>query len=75
MEQNAGLHFLTVGDWGFANQDQHNVANEMGKIAEGAPLDFIISAGDNFYENGVSSVDDPHRSGSPPLRTSSIMIH
>lgn len=31
----------------------------MGRIAEDLDVDFIISTGDNFYENGLTGVSDP----------------
>ncbi|XP_050235334.1 purple acid phosphatase 3-like [Mercurialis annua] len=54
------LSLLVVGDWGrrgFFNQSQ--VAHQMGKIGEELDIDFIISTGDNFYDNGLNGVDDP----------------
>lgn len=31
----------------------------MGLIGETADIDFVISTGDNFYEDGLTGVDDP----------------
>lgn len=31
----------------------------MGKIGEGLDIDFVISTGDNFYDNGLEGVHDP----------------
>ena len=31
----------------------------MGRIGTTLDIDFVISTGDNFYENGLTSVDDP----------------
>lgn len=56
----APLKFLVVGDWGrkgLFNQTQ--VAAQMGKIAQQFPIDFVISTGDNFYEDGLNGTDDP----------------
>eukprot|EP00475_Leptophrys_vorax_P035530 TRINITY_DN585_c0_g2_i1.p1 TRINITY_DN585_c0_g2~~TRINITY_DN585_c0_g2_i1.p1 ORF type:complete len:326 (-),score=92.32 TRINITY_DN585_c0_g2_i1:201-1148(-) len=57
----ASFNFLTVGDWGLVNSDQANVASAMASWAGDSanqPINFIISVGDNFYQDGVSSVDD-----------------
>ncbi|XVE74568.1 hypothetical protein DITRI_Ditri12bG0027500 [Diplodiscus trichospermus] len=54
------LSFLVVGDWGRRGlYNQSQVALQMGIIGEKLDVDFIISAGDNFYDNGLSGVDDP----------------
>jgi acid phosphatase len=55
-----GLNFLIFGDWGRkGEQDQLDVAAQMAVAAKDIDAKFIISVGDNFYEHGVSSVDDP----------------
>src|SRR5260221_12161475 len=55
-----GLNFLVFGDWGRnGEQDQLDVATQMGIAAKDIDAKLIISVGDNFYENGVSSTDDP----------------
>jgi len=55
-----GLNFLVFGDWGRnGEQDQRDVATQMGITAKDMRAQFIISVGDNFYENGVTSVKDP----------------
>jgi len=54
------LNFLVFGDWGrLGEQDQVEVAEQMARTAGNLNPRFIISVGDNFYENGVKSVDDP----------------
>ncbi|KAJ4973666.1 hypothetical protein NE237_006840 [Protea cynaroides] len=54
------LRFLVVGDWGRKGEyNQSKVALQMGRIGEEVEPDFIISTGDNFYENGLTGVDDP----------------
>src|SRR5450631_2662486 len=56
-----GLNFIVFGDWGRKGEaDQVEVAVQMAKAAKEAGAKFIISVGDNFYENGVASVDDKH---------------
>lgn len=54
-----GLNFLIFGDWGRKGEaDQVEVAAQMAKAAKELGAQFIISVGDNFYENGVASVTD-----------------
>lgn len=56
-----GINFLVFGDWGRqGEQDQVDVATQMAKVSRELDPRFIISVGDNFYENGVLSVDDSH---------------
>lgn len=56
----AALPFILVGDWGRDGHDgQRAVAGQMGHMAAAIGSRFTISVGDNFYENGVASVDDP----------------
>ncbi|XP_050233994.1 purple acid phosphatase 3-like isoform X2 [Mercurialis annua] len=60
LKPDGSLSFLVVGDWGrrgFYNQSQ--VAQQMGLIGEQKNIDFVISTGDNFYDNGLKGVDDP----------------
>ena len=55
-----GLNFVVVGDWGGDGvADLVAVAGQMAKGAAKIGAKFVISVGDNFYENGVTSVDDP----------------
>ncbi len=56
----AALPFIAVGDWGRrGHYHQRAVAAQMGQTAAAMGSRFTISIGDNFYENGVESVDDP----------------
>lgn len=32
---------------------------QMGIIGEELNIDFVVSTGDNFYDNGLTGVDDP----------------
>ena len=58
--RNGGLNFVVIGDWGRnGEKDQHDVAQQMGRAANETGSKFVISVGDNFYEDGVASVDDP----------------
>ncbi|HEX5399900.1 MAG TPA: tartrate-resistant acid phosphatase type 5 family protein [Verrucomicrobiae bacterium] len=54
-----GLNFLVIGDWGRNGEpDQTAVATQMGVAAQAVNAKFIISVGDNFYEDGVFSTAD-----------------
>jgi tartrate-resistant acid phosphatase type 5 len=55
-----GLNFIVFGDWGrHGERDQVEVATQMAAAAKDTGARFIISVGDNFYEDGVASTDDP----------------
>ncbi|MEK7755630.1 MAG: hypothetical protein AAB385_00250, partial [Planctomycetota bacterium] len=51
--------FMVVGDMGTGRPDQYKVAAAMAQRAKSDHVDFILTVGDNIYEDGVSSVDDP----------------
>ena len=54
------LRFLMFGDWGRRGQrDQLDVAAQMGRAAAALQAPFVVSLGDNFYDYGVVSADDP----------------
>lgn len=54
------LSFLVVGDWGRRGlYNQSEVALQMGVVGEKLDIDFVISTGDNFYEDGLTGVHDP----------------
>lgn len=58
--QGTGLNFLVFGDWGrHGEKDQVEVAMQMEIAANAMDSRFIISVGDNFYERGVASTEDP----------------
>ncbi len=53
-----------VGDWGRGpGQKEHDnqtaVAQLMDRVAAAQPVEFIVSTGDNFYPNGLTSYKDP----------------
>jgi acid phosphatase len=50
---------LVLGDWGTGEEGQRHVARMIAVIHGADPPDFVITVGDNFYPNGVESVDDP----------------
>ncbi|MQL70215.1 hypothetical protein Taro_002535 [Colocasia esculenta] len=53
------LSLLVVGDWGRRGlYNQTEVATQMGRIGEQLDIDFVVSTGDNFYEDGLTGVDD-----------------
>jgi acid phosphatase len=54
------LNFIVFGDWGRNGEpDQRAVAAQMAVAARAMDAKFIISVGDNFYEDGVQSANDP----------------
>jgi acid phosphatase len=53
------LSFVVIGDWGRGTEAQHRVAAEMGRAAAAKDARFVLALGDNFYDKGVESVDDP----------------
>ena len=54
------LPFVLIGDWGrFGRDYQSDVAAQLGATAAATGSRFTISLGDNFYENGVTGIDDP----------------
>ena len=55
------LNFLIVGDWGRkGTPGQRSVAAGMARIAKRFESRFVVTTGDNFYDHGVSSLDDAH---------------
>ncbi|KAL4424678.1 hypothetical protein ABPG77_004485 [Micractinium sp. CCAP 211/92] len=53
------VDFFAVGDWGRqGGQNQTQVAELMGRVAEAKPPQFVVSVGDNFYPHGLSSTQD-----------------
>ncbi|MCF3948569.1 metallophosphoesterase [Acidiphilium iwatense] len=54
------LGFFVIGDWG-RHGAHHQIAVGRAMAAAAAESDprFIVSAGDNFYESGVTSIHDP----------------
>jgi tartrate-resistant acid phosphatase type 5 len=54
------LDFVVIGDWGRRGKwQQREVAREMGRSAAAIGSRFVVSVGDNFYQDGVASVADP----------------
>jgi tartrate-resistant acid phosphatase type 5 len=56
-----GFHFYVLGDWGRrAKPSQLAVAHQLLAYSKTYPPAFIVTTGDNFYQQGVASVNDPH---------------
>ncbi|WVZ51291.1 hypothetical protein U9M48_002447 [Paspalum notatum var. saurae] len=54
------LAVLAVGDWGRRGQyNQTLVAQQMGVVGEKLGIDFVISTGDNIYNDGIANTSDP----------------
>ncbi|MEO1053230.1 MAG: metallophosphoesterase [Bacteroidota bacterium] len=61
VEINDAYHFYVLGDWGRNGQyGQQELADMMNEAAKKVEPEFIISTGDNFYNNGIASVQDPY---------------
>ncbi|KAL1201114.1 Purple acid phosphatase 7 [Cardamine amara subsp. amara] len=59
-KSDGSLSFLVVGDWGREGEfNQSLVAHQMGIVGEKLDIDFVISVGDNFYEDGLKGETDP----------------
>lgn len=54
----AALEFMALGDTGMGNSGQRVVAKQMSIHAKLNPMRFVLFLGDNFYQDGVSSVND-----------------
>jgi len=58
------VRFIAMGDGGEGNPDQYAVAATVARLcadkadAWGPGCDFVLYLGDNFYDDGVNSVDD-----------------
>uniref|UniRef100_I1KRQ6 Purple acid phosphatase n=1 Tax=Glycine max TaxID=3847 RepID=I1KRQ6_SOYBN len=60
LKQDGSLSFLVIGDWGRKGAyNQSKVAFQMGVIGQQLDIDFVISTGDNFYDSGLTGIDDP----------------
>ncbi|XP_037491656.1 purple acid phosphatase 8 [Jatropha curcas] len=60
LKPDGSLSFLVIGDWGRkGDYNQSEVAVQMGIIGEELNIDFVVSTGDNFYEYGLTGVNDP----------------
>ncbi|CAM0950951.1 unnamed protein product [Alopecurus aequalis] len=58
-KDDGSLTVLAVGDWGRGGQyNQTLVAQQMGVVGEKLGADFVISTGDNFYNDGLAGDND-----------------
>ncbi len=51
--------FLAIGDWGSGDEDQKRVAKAMKTTCATQTCGFVLTLGDNFYDEGVASTTDP----------------
>ncbi|KAL6842900.1 hypothetical protein ACP4OV_027213 [Aristida adscensionis] len=59
-KEDGTLAVLAVGDWGRRGQfNQTLVAEQMGIVGEKLNIDFVISTGDNIYDDGIANTSDP----------------
>ncbi len=58
-KDSAAVRFLVVGDWGTGSGFQKRVADQMCLKAASERAEFVISTGDNIYNRGVDSLNDP----------------
>ncbi|RDX75535.1 Purple acid phosphatase 17 [Mucuna pruriens] len=60
VKADGSLSFVVIGDWGRkGTYNQSEVATQMGRVAATLNIDFVISTGDNFYDDGLTGIDDP----------------
>jgi tartrate-resistant acid phosphatase type 5 len=52
------VSFVAMGDQGEGNVAQHEVGAQVAAVCELEGCDFVVLLGDNFYESGVTSVED-----------------
>src|SRR6186997_2584089 len=53
------LRFVAMGDTGNGNQQQKKVAAAVRDLCAAEGCDFVLLLGDNIYDKGADSVDDP----------------
>ncbi|WP_323992229.1 tartrate-resistant acid phosphatase type 5 family protein [Nguyenibacter sp. L1] len=54
-------NFVVIGDWGRqGHYQQRALGARMGQVAADFGSLYTVSLGDNFYDDGVTSVDDPN---------------
>ncbi|MDP2305082.1 MAG: metallophosphoesterase [Pseudomonadota bacterium] len=57
-ESTAPIRFIAMGDAGTGEEDQYLVADAVAAVCAVNGCDFALFLGDNFYGDGVESVDD-----------------
>ncbi|XP_078440980.1 purple acid phosphatase 4-like [Wolffia australiana] len=59
VKSDGSLSVLVIGDWGRRGTfNQSTVADQLGRTGEDLSVDFVVSTGDNFYDNGLTGVED-----------------
>ena len=58
-ETRSGVRFIAVGDTGTGSAGQTKIAGAMATKCKADGCDFVQLLGDNLYESGADSVDDP----------------
>ena len=53
------LQLIAIGDTGTGSEDQFEVAQGMAKVCKESGCDLVLLLGDNFYPDGVNSIEDP----------------
>ena len=53
------MKFIITSDTGSGENKQYLVADSMLELTKRKPINSILLLGDNIYEDGVSSTDDP----------------
>ncbi|AKU95235.1 Purple acid phosphatase [Labilithrix luteola] len=53
------VRFVAMGDTGSGDPGQYKIANAISAKCKADGCDFVMLLGDNIYESGASSVDDP----------------
>lgn len=53
------VRFVAMGDTGTGSNDQKKVGNTVADVCKKRGCDFVQLLGDNLYDSGASSVDDP----------------
>jgi metallophosphoesterase superfamily enzyme len=60
LPEDSGFNFIVISDHGRNGyENQQEVADMMGKVADECDIRFIVTGGDNFQTNGVQSTSDP----------------
>ncbi|KAG5126884.1 hypothetical protein JHK82_027719 [Glycine max] len=55
VKADGSLSLMVIGDWGRkGTYNQSQVATQMGRVAAKLNIDFVISTGDNFYDDGLT---------------------
>src|SRR5262249_47401068 len=54
-----GVSVFAVGDTGYGGEILRANARAMERSAEARPVDLVLLLGDNFYPDGVRSLEDP----------------